>query len=870
MAISTISISSDSSKESVGTPSGQVLWFGRIPTTVPATTPTIDPLVIHDDTSLTPVETPTISPITSTIPPTAPTTHYTSPFIYTDSSDDDTLNTPPSPTHEIPPVEVAPPSSQILPAPFGVRRRRVTILLPGQPILHGQSYCYHPNGPVHMMTVRKRIGPLPTHRLAMRHSVDYSLSDHFTSDESLRDSSSDSSSDTSSDSSSDALSDSSSGHSSSDHSSPALPSSMRSSHQLCSSVLSIPHSSAAITERPSHSSSAGPYRKRSRSPTTSIPLSSHIPGALSSVHADLLPPRKRTTSSDSVTDLEDCSDESSKSSIPRETGLRVDVEAEIDECIAYADALRAEGIDARIVVETVARDKVETSARGTVEVKDDRVTHPMVFDDIPKPTQEGAVKVTYETLGDLVQRFHDHTVEILVHRVQVINSIQRDQGHMIVATGQQGAILSERISELERDNTRLRGMMDVARGLCYDALRTMPNTRSRATMTCEVVNELIDRRVAAALEAHDAARNLEPLVEGGDDYEGGNGGVNENGNDNGDGGVNGNGSFVHVARECTYQDFLKCQPLKFNGTEGVVGFTRWFEKMETVFHISNCPQKYQVKYATCTVLNSALTWWNSHKRTIRVDTAYTMKWTELMKLMTEPTRLQDAIRVANNLMDQKLKGYARNAENKRRFDNNPRDNRGQQPAFKRQNVRGQNVARAYTTGNNVKKGYVRSLPYCNKCKLHHEGPYTVRRRNYKRVGHMARDCIAAVSPNTQRAPIGNQSGIVCYECGKPGHYIKDCPKLRNQNHGNKTGNKTGNKAGNNEATTRAYAIGGGVNPNSNVVKGTFLLNNYYASMLFDSGADSSFVSSTFSALLDVAPSTLDTSYAVELVAGRIS
>ncbi|GJX77274.1 putative reverse transcriptase domain-containing protein, partial [Tanacetum coccineum] len=84
-------------------------------------------------------------------------------------------------------------------------------------------------------------------------------------------------------------------------------------------------------------------------------------------------------------------------------------------------------------------------------------------------------------------------------------------------------------------------------------------------------------------------------------------------------------------------------------------------------------------------------------------------------------------------------------------------------------------------------------------------------------------------------------------------------------------NKTENKIGSNEATARAYAIGGGgVNPDFNVVTGMFLLNNCYASMLFDSGADRSFVSSTFSALLDVAPSTLDTSYVVELADGRIS
>ncbi|GKC39078.1 putative reverse transcriptase domain-containing protein [Tanacetum coccineum] len=108
----------------------------------------------------------------------------------------------------------------------------------------------------------------------------------------------------------------------------------------------------------------------------------------------------------------------------------------------------------------------------------------------------------------------------------------------------------------------------------------------------------------------------------------------------------------------------------------------------------------------------------------------------------------------------------------------------------------------------------------------------------------------------------------------PGHFRKDDLKLRNQNRGNKTGNKNGNKTGNqtggNEATAKAYDIKGGANPNSNIVTGTFLLNNCYASMLFDSGANRSFVSSTFSALLDVAPSTLDTSYAVELADERIS
>ncbi|GKG31428.1 putative reverse transcriptase domain-containing protein, partial [Tanacetum coccineum] len=114
---------------------------------------------------------------------------------------------------------------------------------------------------------------------------------------------------------------------------------------------------------------------------------------------------------------------------------------------------------------------------------------------------------------------------------------------------------------------------------------------------------------------------------------------------------------------------------------------------------------------------------------------------------------------------------------------------------------------------------------------------------------------------------GNQQGVICYEYGMTGYIRKDCRKLRNQNRGNNAGNKTGN----NEATARAYAISGeGDNPDSNIVTGTFLINNYYASRLFDSGANRSFMSSTFSALLDVTPSALDTSYAVELADGRIS
>ncbi|GJX44036.1 putative reverse transcriptase domain-containing protein [Tanacetum coccineum] len=435
----------------------------------------------------------------------------------------------------------------------------------------------------------------------------------------------------------------------------------------------------------------------------------------------------------------------------------------------------------------------------------------------------------------------------------------------------------------------------------------MPSTRSGASMTREEFEELVARRVAEELEAREAARTLEPLNENGDELEGDNGGNGNGngGNGNGNGGNgNGNGGNGNGG----------------NGNGGhLSGLTRGLSRgrlcsISVIVHCSN-----QVKYATLNLQRQCFDsevycprneiqkmeteLWNL---TVKGNdlTAYTQRFQELILLCTRmvpdeedrverfigglpdniqgnviaanPARLQDAIRIANQLMDKKVQGYAaRSAENKRRMESNLRDNRGQQPPFKRQNTSGQNVARAYTAGNNERKGYAGPLPYCNKCRLHHEGLCTMRCGNCKKVGHQTRDCRAAIAPNTQRAPVGNQQGIICYECGRPGHFRKDCPKLRNQNRGNQTrnknGNKTGNQTGGNEATAKAYAIGGGgTNPNSNVVMGTFLLNNCYASMLFDSGADRSFVSTTFSALLNVVPTTLDTSYAVELADGRIS
>ncbi|GKA37281.1 reverse transcriptase domain-containing protein [Tanacetum coccineum] len=110
--------------------------------------------------------------------------------------------------------------------------------------------------------------------------------------------------------------------------------------------------------------------------------------------------------------------------------------------------------------------------------------------------------------------------------------------------------------------------------------------------------------------------------------------ISKNGDDNHDSGSD-RRRRMPVTRECTYSDFLKCQPLNFKGTKRVVGLTQWFEKIESVFHISNCTVACQIKFATCTLQGNALTWWNSHVKTVTHEVAYAMTWKTLKKMMTD-------------------------------------------------------------------------------------------------------------------------------------------------------------------------------------------------------------------------------------------
>nr|GEV18688.1 hypothetical protein [Tanacetum cinerariifolium] len=311
--------------------------------------------------------------------------------------------------------------------------------------------------------------------------------------------------------------------------------------------------------------------------------------------------------------------------------------------------------------------------------------------------------------------------------------------------------------------------------------RTTRASLATTTTTTPVTNaqlkKLIDQGVANTLTARDADRS-------------------QNGDDNHNSGM-GSRKTKRTTRECTYTDFLKCQPMNFKGTEGVVGLTQWCERMKTVFNISNCAVENQVKFATCTFHGVALTWWKSHELALMYGRMFLEESDKIEKyisglpdmihesvMASKPKTMQDAVEFATELMDKKIRTFAKcQTENKRNQDNNQHQ----------QNKR-PNTSRAYTAGPGENKPYEGSKPLCSKCNYHHDGPCALKCHKCNRVGHMTIDC-------RSHAVTNNQRNLTCYEFENQGHYKSDCPELKNQNHKN--------QAGGTRARGMVHALGGG-------------------------------------------------------------
>ncbi|GJZ04909.1 reverse transcriptase domain-containing protein [Tanacetum coccineum] len=190
--------------------------------------------------------------------------------------------------------------------------------------------------------------------------------------------------------------------------------------------------------------------------------------------------------------------------------------------------------------------------------------------------------------------------------------------------------------------------------------------------------------------------------------------------------VNGVRRQAHVPGECTYPYFMKCQPVNFKGTEGVVELTQWTVGHDVAYAMTwtNLKKIMTDKYCpTGEIKKLEIEMWNLKVKGTDVIEKYVGGLPDMIygSVMTsKPKAMQDAIEFATELMDKKISTLAeRQAENKRKLDNN---NQAQQQP-----------------------------------------------------------------PKKSPAATNNQRNLTCYECGNQGHYRSDCPELKNQNHGNQAG-----------------------------------------------------------------------------------
>ncbi|KAJ0515365.1 putative transcription factor interactor and regulator CCHC(Zn) family [Helianthus annuus] len=420
------------------------------------------------------------------------------------------------------------------------------------------------------------------------------------------------------------------------------------------------------------------------------------------------------------------------------------------------------------------------------------------------------------------------------------------------------------------------------------------NGRGNISMTQAELTDLINTRVAEDLAAYQAGQQVQPQPN---------------------------------QPACTFKMFMDCKPQTFTGTEGAVGLLRWFEKAESVFAICNCPAGDRVKYAAGTLADGALTWWNAQVQLLGIEAANATTWDDFKELIREeycprdeiqkleneyydlkmvgseieayvkrsyeladmcpnlsrpmsrrielfvkglPSRvkslvtaahlndLTQIVRLPHKIVDQEVESNslpprvsatttaptatASANDNKRKWDDYDKASSAGQTQKRPDNSSNRSSSQSFPVnqgqGSSQSQGsYAGKKPRCNKCGYHHFG----------------------------------QCGRTCNRCGKAGHEAKDCraPQPRhqqqqnqlNQNQDNNNQGNGNNNGGNNDdngARGRVFVIG----------QGEFLPDDFCVTVLFYSGADTSFVSLKVSQMLNRTPTLLNTEHIVELANGK--
>ncbi|GJW47289.1 putative reverse transcriptase domain-containing protein [Tanacetum coccineum] len=416
------------------------------------------------------------------------------------------------------------------------------------------------------------------------------------------------------------------------------------------------------------------------------------------------------------------------------------------------------------------------------------------------------------------------------------------------------------------------------------------------------VKKIVEKHVAKAIEKYEKTRA-------------------DSNNTGGSGSTNIGGTVVPEMRGCSYKTFMNGKPHSFKGTEDdKVKFamctfegralTWWNGNVQTLglananqipwsnvkamMTTEYCPateiQRMEQELWTLTLKGDDIEAYNNRFHELALM-CHELVPTEKKKIeryirgfperikgnitSSKPATLHEAINMARELVEQAVQGRAARIgeSNKRKWEDNQRNNNNNNHNYnnnhnsnnnhnnnnnrnrnnnhhQQQNRRQENV-RAYAAAPAGGKIYAGNLPKCNRCNLHHHGPCPQKCRRCQRFGHLEKDCRIRL----QGAGNDSLQNVICFGCGEKGHFKDKCPKAGNQQ--------------NDGARGRAYVVVENPQQNPNVVTGTFLLNDHYACILFDSGAEKSFVSSAFTHFINITPATLNTSYEVELADGKV-
>ncbi|KAI3715141.1 hypothetical protein L6452_22111 [Arctium lappa] len=380
------------------------------------------------------------------------------------------------------------------------------------------------------------------------------------------------------------------------------------------------------------------------------------------------------------------------------------------------------------------------------------------------------------------------------------------------------------------------------------------------------------------------------------------------------------GAGANRDRECTYKAFRTCNPKEFHGTEGAVGLLTWIEGMESVLHISKCTEANKVEFAACLLQGRALTWWNTQVQTRGREAANRLTWDEFKEMLKEeycprseiqklqaelwnhemkgndidsytarfhelaklvphlvtpeenrvdryvwglapeirgdvtsgnPKTLQDAVNLATRLTNNANRSglfASVKAKGKRMME---------EPAkrqFGGRKGKDQKVARNFGVQTQAVEKEKGAYPKCDKCNNHHKGRCIICLK-CNRGGHIAKDCKSG----------GRRT---CHECGSPDHFRNTCPRLNRRPNANQARPINQGNHGN-QARGRVFEIGAEeARQNPDVVTGMFLLNNHYASVLFDTGADRSYVSLDFRPKINLRSQKLNEVYTIEFANGQ--